>query len=404
MKQLLNIPYKVRGKCAVCGNEYGAPSIDLPALPFTEVYVRKPLKEKVGFLDQKFYICPKCGHGQLSYIIDPKALYDRAVYFHQTSHSNTAKLSINFFVSFLDRVLKNKTFSNVIEIGCNDLYLLRQLKNRSEHLIGIDPIAPPEVGSKDGIEFIQDFVENINLAKYLKGKNSLVVSVFTLEHIVEPRNLFKQLLDSADEKSVFVMKFPGLEPLLDNLRFDQVCHQHIHYFSLESITYLLEQLGGELIDYDINYHHWGAYVIAFKKNTAGKEWKSKLAGKMTKITPWIVKARYELFKMQMKSVNEQLLSLRNERIIGYGAAHGLPVLSYHLENDLSCLEYILDDDKSKEGLYYINLPVRIQAPSDTDIFSDSTILLTAIDNVAYIIPKAVSLMPRRILLPLNIIV
>jgi hypothetical protein len=402
--QLPDIPYKVRNTCAICGSKLDEPVIALPDLPFTEVYVKKPVKEKVGFLDQEFHVCRKCGHGQLSYIVDPKALYDRAVYFHQTSHSNTAMLSINFFISFLDRVLKDRAFSNVVEIGCNDLYLLRRLKNRAEHLVGIDPIAPPDDGSKDGIEFIRDFVENVNLGKYFKGKSSLVVSVFTLEHIVEPRKLFKQLLESADEKSVFVLKFPGLEPLLDNLRFDQICHQHIHYFSLTSIVYLLEEFGGELIDFDINHHHWGAYVIAFKKNTGGKEWKSRLTGKFPRVTPSLVQKRFRIFKQQMKSINDQLSSLKNERIIGYGAAHGLPVLSYHLGNDLSCLECVMDDDKSKQGLYYINLPVKIKSPSSVGDFSQTTILLTAIDNAAYIIPKAVSLKPKRILLPLNIIV
>ena len=278
IKQLLDIPYKIRKHCAICGLILGEPIIELPDLPLTEVYVKQPIKEKVGFVDQEFHVCGKCGHGQLSYIVDPKALYDRAVYFHQTSHSATARTSIDFFLSFLNKTLKNRVFSSVIEIGCNDLYLLRLLKNRSKQLIGIDPIAPPEDISADGIQFIKDYVENVDLGKYIKGKSCLVVSVFTLEHVIEPRSLFQQLLEFADEKSLFVLKFPGLETLLDNLRFDQISHQHLHYFSLQSIIHLLEEYGGELLDYEINYHHWGAFVIAFKKNTTHTEWKSKFSG------------------------------------------------------------------------------------------------------------------------------
>ena len=403
IKQFLNIPYEVRKSCAVCEAKLDEPIIELPDLPITEVYTTKPVEEKVGFVDQNFHICRRCGHGQLSHIVDPKFLYNEA-FFHKTSESVTARSATDFLVSFLNRVVKEREFSNIIEIGCNDLYLLRLLKSRSKRLVGIDPVISSRNISDEGIELVGDFVENIDLEKLLDEKVDLVLSTFTLEHIKEPRVLFKQLLEVADENSIFIFKFPGLETLLNNYRFDQIFHQHLQYFSLQSIIYLLEEFNGELIDYESNFHHWGGLLVAFKKNSLNKKWKFKFTNEFTSITEEDVKKRYQHFQLQMWLADSQLRSMNSENIYGYGAALMLPVLSYHLKNDLSCLEYVIDDDKSKEGLYYINLPVRIRTPGDIREYYNSVIFVTAIDNASRIIPRAISLGPKKVILPINIIV
>jgi hypothetical protein len=81
----------------------------------------------------------------------------------------------------------------------------------------------------------------------------------------------------------------------------------------------------------------------------------------------------------------------------------LPVLSYHMKNDLSCLQAVLDDDERKQGMYYINLPVAIKSPSVVKDFKDVVLFLTAIDNSRILVPKLISLVPKRIILPLNIV-
>ena len=60
-------------------------------------------------------------------------------------------------------------------------------------------------------------------------------------------------------------QFPGLELLVEKARYDQIHHQHINYFSIKSVCYMLEEAGAEIIDYKFNPFHWGAIMIAFKK-------------------------------------------------------------------------------------------------------------------------------------------
>jgi hypothetical protein len=80
----------------------------------------------------------------------------------------------------------------------------------------------------------------------------------------------------------------------------------------------------------------------------------------------------------------------------------LPVTFYHLAIDPIILTRIYDDDKDKNNLTYINLPIVIEAPLNDD-FSSVNILLTAIENRRPILKKLLSTNVKRIINPLNLI-
>ena len=56
----------------------------------------------------------------------------------------------------------------------------------------------------------------------------------------------------------------------------------------------------------------------------------------------------------MDLANRRILSYSDKKIYGFGAALMLPLLAYYI-NDFNKLDSILDDDKSKNDLYYLNI-------------------------------------------------
>ena len=69
------IHYKQRLHCMVCGTKSSRPVMDLPEFPLTEIYVEKKVSERIGFVDQAFHLCNRCGHGQISNVIEQEVLY-----------------------------------------------------------------------------------------------------------------------------------------------------------------------------------------------------------------------------------------------------------------------------------------------------------------------------------------
>ena len=399
LNKFRKVKFDRRTKCVVCGQLSDKPLFELPDFPMTEIYVKNKVEKGLGLVDQSFHFCAKCGHGQIANVIDLQLQYgDSEQFYFRASQSATGRESAHFFIGFLNSVINGRRLQNVIELGCNDMYVLKALSSKADKLIGIDPIlkGKEKEYTKGNITAVGDFLENVDL----KERMDLVLCKDTLEHVSDPKQFIKKIVDRADKDTTFVFQFPMLEPLLSGCRFDQVFHQHLNYFSLQSIIYMLEDIGCQLLDYKINKTHWGMILIAFKKSKN----KSKYSSKFSKITRAHVLGAYKIFQDNMRSTNDRLNLLKGEKIYGYGAELMLPALSYYLGNDFSSFECIIDDDKSKTGLSYINLPVDIRSMENIDDFQDSIVLVTAISamrNTRRILAKLSDLNPKQIIVPLS---
>jgi hypothetical protein len=147
--------------CSACGGTTLVPVMDLPSFPLTGIYLQDQAEEDTN-IDQGLTICEECGHAQLLYSIAPDYIYDQT-YTHRSSTSPLATKGNDFFIEFLDRVTEGRTFKKIVEIGCNDLYLLKKIKNKGERLLGVDPIwrdKDHEINHK--IKVVGKFVEEVD--------------------------------------------------------------------------------------------------------------------------------------------------------------------------------------------------------------------------------------------------
>lgn len=396
-----DIPFKSRDHCLICGRKSDESVINLPELPMTEIYTSQLISEKVGVVDQGLDFCPQCGHAQLRNVIDVELQYGETFsYFFRTGESATGRSAIQFFIDFMSRTIGNRKFKHILEVGCNDLYLLKQLQNLADHLTGIDPILKDfdDDLAHSNMTVIGDFFENVELDREF----DLLICKDTLEHVTDPKAFVTRILDKARDNTLFFFQFPSLESTLRDIRFDQVFHQHLNYFSLQSVIHLLNDLGCELIDYTFNFEHWGALLVAFKKG----KYQGRFDPDVWQISSAEIDQRFQIFRQGMANVNARLEYFKDEKIYGYGAALMLPVLSYYLENDLSVLEFIIDDDPRKDGLYYLNLPVQIRSWAAIRNKREAVFLLTAVaslNNVRTMLPNLFKLRPKHIIVPLNTI-
>jgi hypothetical protein len=175
-------------------------------------------------------------------------------------------------------------------------------------------------------------------------------------------------------------------------------HQHVQYFDLPTLKWMIWSLGGEYISH--RYHHQvscgGALMIAFRKAT------SKLAAPPQisvgeKISH--IRTRIALFEQQMTAAHEILAKLP-QPAFGFGAGLMLATLGYHLKTDFSTLECILDDDESKHEMQYENVNVKVRSTSVVKPPSNSSFVITSLEAMRPIYRRLLDFKPRRILSPL----
>lgn len=381
-------------KCNICGC---VPEllVTYEDFPVTGIYTKQREITK-NSQDLTFQYCSNCGHGQLAETYQVGDLYG-SDYCFRTSESATASKGVSFFIDNLKRLFPEKKFNKVLDVGCNDGYLLEQLEGLVEQRFGVDLIWAGKESEFDGsgITVFGKPAEDLNLKEDLNGVPDLIVSQHTMEHIDDPKPLLSSLLSSVDDSTQFLFEFPCLDMLIKNYRFDHIFHQHVQYYSVSSFGYLLNELGAEILDVKFNENYWGAVHILFRKSAKNKNF--------TPCIPFsMIQERHLLFENQMKMSGDMIRQVNEsgQTVYGYGAALMLPSLYYLLRISERDIAVVYDDDPKKNGLIYANLGVQICLPDNLD-FENTNFLLTALDNRRPILNKLVSKGANTIINPLS---
>lgn len=395
-----SLTVKQKYRCTVCGGTRMERVLDLPDLPQTGIYVTDSGAEYPR-ADQAFEMCEECGHGQLRYVLDPAVVYGNS-YTHRGGVSPIASGGNEFLASFIERVTKGRIFERAVDVGCNDLYLIRRLQGKAQHWLGVDPIwQGKDHVTADGVVVRGQFVEEANIVEDLGGRPDLIVSAHTFEHVDEAGRQIQRLYDMADDGALFVIEVPGFDSLLSSLRFDQIFHQHINHYSVASFTRLIEILGGSYVAHEFNYGFWsGTMIMAFRKEKVDRDWRlGELAHKRTAVE---ARQRFAIFKRQLMMARDTMQSVSEEKY-GFGAAQMMPILAYHMETDFGWMRNIIDDSPQREGMNFPGMPVTIRLPRPGETFEGAAFMVTALDSYRPIMKRLIGLRPRRIVSPLNLV-
>lgn len=398
-----DISFQRRTCCMICENSLTQRTIVLPKLPLTEIYIDwKTEDDNIGLVDQEFYVCSKCNHGQLLNVLDQQLLYSN-LYFTRTTTSTSSCFSLDVFYEFILKYLPAEK-SIIAEIGCNDTYFLNKLAPKALKIFGVDPIlVDASIPSNPDIILIPDYIENVDRSVF-GGKLDVVVSSHTLEHIVDPMLQIKKLMQCGHCDTLYFFQFPGLDGLLTDGRFDQIFHQHINYFSVHSLEYMLTKLGAEIIDLSINPFHWNSIMVCFKKSS-GKPFTEGIF--KSNIEYHMIQKQFHHFLDEMRVVSDKINFYATfEKLYGYGAALMLPILNYHLKDALNRIECIIDSDPNKIGKYYINFPKQIMSEDIISRWDDKTVIVTAISTLTSlrgIVSNLINKKVPRLIKPLHFV-
>lgn len=378
---------KLLTKCCVCGSSTLETIIDLPNLPLTGIYYpTKDLSIKSPKYDQALNICSKCGHGQLKQAIDPLIVYDNT-YTHRSSSSSISVGGNDFFANKLkifDSLGKDKV---LLEIGCNDGYLLKQLSPKIKFGYGIDPIwINHKPIHKDNYKIIGGYCADLKKILSKDIKPNLIVSSHTFEHTV---NLFEDLstlVEIANDDCIFHIEMPSLETLIRLRRFDQVFHQHIQYISENSIKKLVKRLNCQLLKINYNYSLWGGTVMFTFTNSKVKKDLKLHNNALNYELDLDIKNALDEFRIYINLLTSQISSF--ESFCYLGAAQMLPIVDYHTPEGFNP-SFILDDNKTRIDSFLPNMPYKIKPMKDYDVsmMENTALVLGAIDSSKSIVKR-----------------
>ncbi len=363
--------------CQICSSQNLLKQIDLKRFPLTGIFYKK--KKTLNFksnYNQSLINCKDCGHLQLEKFINPKILYNN-MYANRTSQNHLSDNAMNFFSKYFNRITKKK-LDSILEIGSNDLKFAYHLTPKCQTYYAVDPIwigKKKKIGKK--IRVFGNYIEDFSFKKNIKKPLDAVISTHNLEHIGNPIKVLKEAAKYLKQDGHIFIEVPDADLMIKNLRFDQVFHQHYHYFNVNSLSNIAEKINCKIIAKTINYKYWGGSLLVVmqkKKSSLRKPIKSNFLSIDKKI-----KKNYLRFKNKYKRLHTKLKRVK-DRLYGYGAGQMTPSFAYHLKSNLSFLDFILDDNPQRNNYKYFNLSPKIFFKDNKKIKENFTALITALDG------------------------
>ena len=340
---------KVVDKCQVCSNEKLEPILFLGYLPpVNQMHkVGERPHEQPSYPAQILY-CEKCHLVQLGLVVNPKILFPAE---YPYTSSTTKVLRENFAELYKEckTIIELGKNDLVIDIGSNDGNLLGNFKG-SHKVLGITPEEIGRIAIERGIPTIIDYFNKDTVEKVKKGhgKAKAITATNVFAHIDNVNEIVKLILELLQEDGIFISESHYLLPLINTLQYDTVYHEHLRYYSLHSLKYLLEKHGLEIIHAkEIPTHGGSIRVYAARKGRYKA--KDTVAGQLDKEKN-IVLSKERLLEFRDRVVVSKLelhsllsgIKKQGKKIYGIGAPSRASTLINYAGIDDGIMDFIVE--------------------------------------------------------------
>lgn len=246
--------------CRICDSEELVPVLDLGLQPWANHFLKK---EEVG-TEPKYPLfveyCNSCGCTQLNYTVPKEVMFSDHTYVSGTTRTlrehfaNTAKQVDETY--FAGRPSKS-----ILDIGSNDGTQLLQYKPLGYDTLGVESCARvAELAEKDGIKTVVEFF-NEDCARKLNRKFDLINASGVFFHLEELHSAAEGVRRCLKDDGIFLVQFLYMKCIVENMAFDQIYHEHLLYYTLQTIEMLLRRHGMEAFDAYLSPIHGGSMML-----------------------------------------------------------------------------------------------------------------------------------------------
>lgn len=317
-------------------------------------------------------LCTKCLLLQTKDVVNKNEFFNSEYAYLSSTSLSWLKHAEKFSNEIINDLALNSD-SLVLEIACNDGYLLRNFVKNNIPCYGIEPsTGAADYARKLGIEvhdqfFTKDYADKLSI----EGKKvDLAIGNNVYAHVPDINDFTRGIKLILKDEGIITLEFPWLKELLEKNQFDTVYHEHFSYLSLSIVDKIFHSFGLRVFKVKTLPTHggslriYGCHANSSRLTDCSVEEIKRIENQfglnsievysnLQKLTN-LIKNNFLGFLLEQKKLNK--------RVVGYGAAaKGNTLMNYAgLKGDL--LEYICDASPSKQGLYAPGSHVPIVSP------------------------------------------
>ncbi len=247
-----------RTTCRICGSPHLAPVLSLGdhhiAGAFADPGGTAPISRRVPLelvrcdttRDQE-----ACGLLQTRHTVPGAILYRS--YWYRSGINRTMTENLHGIAQRVQDLGELTPGDLVVDIGCNDGTLLDGYSVDGLRLIGFDPSDVSRYAVEKGYEVIRNFFTAPALqARYPEQKAKVITSIAMFYDLEDPQEFVEGIAATLAEDGVWVIELSYMPTMLAKNSFDTIVHEHLEYYSLAVLEWLLDEAGLEAIAAELN--------------------------------------------------------------------------------------------------------------------------------------------------------
>ena len=303
----------------------------------------------------KLFKCRKCHLLQINYVVNNEEVF-HLEYPYKSGITKTLKDLLHSTSKYSVDNFKFSKKPLAIDIGSNDGTLLEGFKNHGFNVLGIEPTNIAKLANKKGIKTIQKFFD-YKTAQFIKKryhKAEVITGTNIFAHINKLDSLMKGVKNLLNpENGIFVTESHYAVNILDEMQFDSVYHEHLRFYLLKPLIFLLNKYNFNVIDASRIPNYAGSIRVTATLNKKIKPNKNiKQILDMEEKEGFYSEKKYKQYAKKVikvrKDLNEMLwkLKLNKKKIVGVGCpGRSITLLSYcNISNQL--IDYIAEQNSS----------------------------------------------------------
>jgi hypothetical protein len=223
---------------------------------------------KLPKMELKLMLAPKSGLVQLEQTPDFDSMYRE--YWYASGTNQTMTRELEDIASKAVKYGKPSEGDLWVDIGCNDGTLLSFVPKHMQR-VGFDPAKNgyKEKSQAHADIIIEDYFTQKSLAKAVGTKKAKIITSIAMFYDLEDPNKFvSDIKRSLDKNGLWIIQMSYTPLMIEQLAFDNICHEHLEYYTLSSLKYLLDRHNMQIVDCELNDVNGGSFRISVRHSTA----------------------------------------------------------------------------------------------------------------------------------------
>lgn len=300
-----------------------------------------------------------CGLLQLKHTVPHDEMYLHN-YGYRSGINKTMRDHLKGIVRQVQKIVDLTDGDVVLDIGSNDATLLKYYEIPGLRKIGIDPTGKQFLKYyTEDIELVSDYFNSSNYYSVSPDKQSKVITSIAMFYDLEiPMDFVKDIKKILHPGGIWVLEQSYMPMMLEMNTFDTICQEHLEYYSLKQIDWMVKRNDLRIFDIEFNDINGGSFRIYVCHNeTELKSNQNKIDQAFTNEQKLKLDSEqpYKEFRERVLRIKDELYNFltdeksKGKSIYAYGASTKGNVLLQFFNIDHTLITAAADRNPEKWG-------------------------------------------------------